>query len=79
MYIQVTIDLRHYVNKQFDLRLSNYYSIKKVIEIVWQVERIAVRPREGGWVRVSNKEKVCHGHVTLEESGITNGDKLEIL
>ncbi|MET3506526.1 putative ubiquitin-like protein YukD [Halalkalibacter oceani] len=71
--------MRHYANKQFDLRLSNYYSIKKVIEIVWQVERIAANPREGYWVRISNKEKVCHGLVTLEESGITNGDKLEIL
>lgn len=63
----------------FDLQVSNYRSIKKVVEIIWQVKDIASAPKEGYWVRVQNKEFVCSGYETLLDSGITTGDRLEIL
>ncbi|AEH46495.1 EsaB/YukD family protein [Parageobacillus thermoglucosidasius] len=79
MYIQVTIDLRHYTEDVFDLRLSNFYSIKKLIDIVWQLKSISAPPREGYWVRVDNKQMVCPGYFTLKDSGITDGDRIVIL
>lgn len=79
MYIQLTIDLKRYTGEVFDLQLSNYRSIKKVVEIVWQVKEITTDPRDGYWVRVQNKELVCSGYDTLLDSGITTGDRLEIL
>jgi uncharacterized ubiquitin-like protein YukD len=79
MYIQVTIDLRHYTEDVFDLRLSNFYSIKKLIDIVWQLKNISAPPREGYWVRVDNKQMVCPGYFTLKDSGITDGDRIVIL
>ncbi|MFF5400472.1 EsaB/YukD family protein [Peribacillus butanolivorans] len=79
MYIQLTIDLKRYTGEVFDLQVSNYRSIKKVVEIVWQVKNIDCTPKEGYWVRVQNKEFVCSGYDTLLDSGITTGDRLEIL
>ena len=37
MYIEITIDVKNYINDVFDLRLSDYHSVKKVIDIVWQI------------------------------------------
>ncbi|WP_027409950.1 EsaB/YukD family protein [Anoxybacteroides tepidamans] len=79
MYIQVTIDLRHYTEDAFDLRLSNFYSIKKMIDIVWQLKNISTPPREGYWVRIENKKMVRPGYFTLKDSGITDGDRIVIL
>ncbi|KAB7708253.1 ubiquitin [Bacillus aerolatus] len=79
MYIQITIDLHNYNGDVFDLRLSNYLPVKKAAEIAWQLKGIKDEPREGCWVRIVNKEKVCPGDWTLQESGITTGDRLEIL
>lgn len=79
IYIQLTIDLNRYTGEVFDLQVSNYRSIKKVVEIIWQVKDIASAPKEGYWVRVQNKEFVCSGYETLLDSGITTGDRLEIL
>ena len=79
IYIQLTIDLKRYTGEVFDLQVSNYRSVKKVVEIVWQVKGIADMPRDGYWVRVQNKEFVCSGYDTLVDSGITTGDRLEIL
>jgi len=79
MYIQVTIDLKNYTGDVFDLRLSNYHSIKKLIEIVWEAKNISAPPKEGYWVRVQNKEFVCSGNEALHRFNITSGDRLEIL
>jgi uncharacterized ubiquitin-like protein YukD len=79
MYIEVTIDLKHYNDGTFDLRLSNYHSVKKVIDIVWQAKSIPHPPREGYWVRVENKRKILFGNDKLVDGGVTTGDRLEIL
>ncbi|WP_110926627.1 EsaB/YukD family protein [Bacillus massiliglaciei] len=79
MYIQLTIDLNRYTGEVFDLQVSDLRSIKKVIEIVWQVKGIEAVPREGYWVRVQNKDRVCPGYETLQDSGITAGDRIEVL
>lgn len=65
MYIQVTIDLQNYTGEVFDLQISNYLSVKKVIEIVWQVKKIEMQPKDGYWIRVQNKEFVRPGYDTL--------------
>ncbi|WP_071461378.1 EsaB/YukD family protein [Bacillus massilinigeriensis] len=79
MYIEVTVDLKHYNGEQFDLRLSNYHSVKKVIDIIWQARSISVQPREGQWIRVPNKRMVLSGNDKLVDCGIATGDRLEIL
>ncbi|MBP3039686.1 ubiquitin [Bacillaceae bacterium Marseille-Q3522] len=79
MYIEVTIDLQNYEKETFDLRLSNYHSVKKVVAIVWQAKSISLPPREGFWVRIPNKHLVLSGNDRLIDSGITTGDRLEIL
>ncbi|WP_243290999.1 EsaB/YukD family protein [Bacillus sp. FJAT-47783] len=79
MYIEITVDLKNYTGETFDLRLSNYHSIKKVIDIVWQAKHISKPPREGYWIRVSNKHAVFSGSDKLLDCGITTGDRLEIL
>lgn len=79
MYIQVTVDLKNYTDEVFDLRLSDYHTVKKLIHIVWQTKQIPVPPREGNWVRVQNKDIVLPGRFSLQEAGITNGDRIEIL
>lgn len=79
MYIQVTIDLKHYTGEKFDLRLSDTYSIKKLIHIIWQAKNISVQPREGYWIKVKNKHCVCSGNTLLSECSITTGDRIEIL
>ncbi|WP_054950772.1 EsaB/YukD family protein [Numidum massiliense] len=79
MYIEITIDLKHYTGETFDLRLSDYHSIKQVVDIVWQAQQIGVEPREGYWVRIPNKHVVFSGRDKLVDCGITTGDRLEIL
>ncbi|MEH6946114.1 EsaB/YukD family protein [Bacillus sp. JJ634] len=79
MYIEITIDLKHYTNEVFDLRLSDYHSVKKVIDIVWQAKSISESPREGYWVRIPNKRLVLSGTERLIDRGITTGDRLEII
>lgn len=39
MYIDITIDLKHYNGSVFDLRLSDYHPVKKVIDIAWHVSK----------------------------------------
>jgi uncharacterized ubiquitin-like protein YukD len=79
MYIELTIDLKNYDGESFDLRLSNYHSVKKVVDIVWQAKSIPQPPREGCWVRIPNKQLVLSGNDKLVENGVTTGDLLEIL
>jgi uncharacterized ubiquitin-like protein YukD len=79
MYIEITIDLKNYQNDSFDIRLSNYHSVKKVIDIVWQAKQLGIQPNEGSWVRVINKHKVVPGNKRLIDVGITTGDRIEIL
>ncbi|AZV44301.1 EsaB/YukD family protein [Peribacillus asahii] len=79
MYIEITIDLEHYTDEVFDLRLSDYHSVKKVIDIVWQAKSISESPREGYWVRIPNKRLVLSGTERLIDRGITTGDRLEII
>ncbi|MDQ0273314.1 EsaB/YukD family protein [Cytobacillus purgationiresistens] len=79
MYIEVTVDLKNYSNESFDIRLSNYHSVKTLIDIVWQARSISNLPREGYWVRVCNKKIVLSGNEKLVDCGITTGDRLEIL
>lgn len=79
MYIDITIDLKHYNGSVFDLRLSDYHPVKKAIDIAWQAQSVAIPPREGHWIRVVNKDTVFSGECKLSDCGITNGDRLEIL
>ncbi len=78
MYIEVTVDLKKYNGNVFDLRLSNLYTIKKLIDIAWQADSISEPVREGHWVHVVNKDKRFPGHLTLSECGVITGDRLEI-
>ncbi|MGM9927660.1 MAG: EsaB/YukD family protein [Bacillus sp. (in: firmicutes)] len=79
MYIGITVDLKNYTGEVFDLRISNFLTIRKVIDICWKVKEIEDVPAEGCWIRVVNKEKICSGYETLLDSGITSGDRIEIL
>jgi uncharacterized ubiquitin-like protein YukD len=79
MYIEITIDLKNYQKESFDIRLSNYHSVKKMIDIVWQAKQLSGHPKEGSWVRVLNKHKVVQGNKRLIDIGVTTGDRIEIL
>ncbi|KPB04153.1 EsaB/YukD family protein [Bacillus sp. CHD6a] len=79
MYIEITIDLKNYQKESFDLRLSNYHTVKKMVDIVWQAVSLASPPRDGEWVRVVNKQLILSGSDKLVDHGITSGDRLEIL
>lgn len=79
VYIEITVDLSKYDGKIIDLRLSDYYTMKKMIDIAWQASSISKNPREGHWVRVVNKGKIFPGHLTLAHCGITTGDRIEII
>jgi uncharacterized ubiquitin-like protein YukD len=79
VYIEITIDLKNYQNESFDIRLSNYHSVKKVVDIVWQAKQLDGKPREGAWIKVINKQKVVPGNKRLKDAGITTGDRIEIL
>ena len=79
MYIEVTVDLKNYHGESFDIRLSDYYSVKQLVEVVWQVKGRADMPREGYWVRIQNKKIMLSGSEQLAAHGITTGDRLEIL
>ena len=79
MYIEITVDLTNYEGHVFDLRLSDYHTMKKMIDIAWQAGSISQGKREGHWVRVVNKDKLFPGHLTLAHCGITTGDRIEII
>lgn len=79
MYIEITLDLSKYNGKVIDLRLSDYYTMKKMIDIAWQAASISNPKREGHWIRVVNKDKLFPGHLTMSECGITTGDRIEII
>ncbi len=79
MYIEITVDFSKYKGEVIDLRLSNYYTLKKMIDIARQATAIAEVPREGHWVRVVNKDKIFPGHLTIADCGITTGDRIEII
>lgn len=79
MYIEVTVDLKNYTGESFDIRLSDYYSVKQLVDVVWQVKAITDIPREGYWIRVQNKKIMLSGSEQLAASGVTTGDRLEIL
>ncbi|WZX99659.1 EsaB/YukD family protein [Bacillus sp. FSL W7-1360] len=80
MYIQVTINLHHYKKKTLDLRISDQHTAKKLIDIVWKLERLPqIDRREGGWVRIQNKKRMLSGSEVLADSGVSSGDHLEIL
>lgn len=79
MYIEITIDLKRYDHKRFELRLSNYHTIKKLIDLVWQSQKLEVESRNGYWIRIANKERVVSGNIRLIDAGINTGDRIEIL
>ena len=79
MYINVTVDLSNYKQSPIELRLSNQHTIKSLIDITWQTTQIQTAPKEGFWVRVQNKQKTFSGAMSLEEAGITRGDRIEVL
>lgn len=80
MYIEITVDLNRYQKgKVLDLRLSNYHTVKKLIDLVWQSQKLTSEPREGYWIRISNKDLVVSGNARLNEAGILSGDRVEIL
>ncbi|WP_213422101.1 EsaB/YukD family protein [Bhargavaea massiliensis] len=79
MYIEITVDLTHYDGGVFDLRLSDYHTMKKVTEIARQAKGVTKSQREGHWVRIANKNRVVPGHLSLAKCGIQSGDRLEIL
>ncbi|MFJ7932755.1 EsaB/YukD family protein [Sporosarcina sp. NPDC096371] len=79
MYIEITVDLSNYEGDVFDLKLSDYHTMKKLIDIAWQAGSISKSQREGHWVRVVNKHKLFPGHLTLAHCGITTGDRIEII
>ncbi len=79
VYIEITVDLKNYDGNVFDLKLSDYHTVKKLIDIAWQASSISQGQREGHWVRVVNKNKLFPGHLTLAHCGITTGDRIEIM
>ncbi|MDR4935055.1 EsaB/YukD family protein [Rossellomorea marisflavi] len=80
MYIEITVDLNRYQKgKVLDLRLSNYHTVKKLIDLVWQSQKLTSEPREGYWIRIANKDLVISGNARLNEAGILSGDRVEIL
>lgn len=79
LYIEVTVDLQKYNGNVLELRLSDYYTIKKCIDIAWQASHLTATPREGHWVRIVNKNKQFPGHLTLAECGVRTGDRIEII
>lgn len=79
MYINVTVDLTNYKQPPLEFRLSNQHSIKKLIDIAWQTTQIPVKPRDGFWIRIQNKQRTYAGALSLAECGITTGDRIEIL
>ncbi|MCD7033989.1 ubiquitin [Metabacillus sp. GX 13764] len=79
MYVEITIDLKHYNGERFDIRLSNYFSVKKMVDIVWQAKNLQTDPREGYWIRISNRQAVLSGNERLIDCGVTTGDCVEIL
>ncbi|MDQ0208511.1 EsaB/YukD family protein [Alkalicoccobacillus murimartini] len=79
MYIVLTIDMSRYDKKSFDIRLSDQYTVKELIDITWQMNKISDHPTEGHWIKIVNKKKVLPHFVTLSESGVTTGDRLRIL
>ncbi|GIN98946.1 ESX secretion system protein YukD [Siminovitchia terrae] len=79
VYIKVTVDLRNYLEKEIDLRLSDQYTVRKFIDIVWEIEKLNQQRREGDYIRIENKARILGGDQILADHGVTNGDRLVIL
>ncbi|WZY00376.1 EsaB/YukD family protein [Bacillus sp. FSL W7-1360] len=79
LYIKVTVDLRNYTQKEIDLRLSDQYTARKFVDIIWRLEKMTKMRREGDFIRVENKECTVSGDQILADAGVTNGDRLVIL
>ncbi|BCB06047.1 EsaB/YukD family protein [Bacillus sp. KH172YL63] len=79
MYIEITIDLKRYDDRRIDMRLSNYHTVKKLIDLVWQSQKLEAGSREGYWIRITNKQEVIPGNIRLIDAGIRTGDRIEIL
>ncbi|WP_121662334.1 EsaB/YukD family protein [Metabacillus litoralis] len=79
MYIEVTVDLCNYIDDKLDLRLSDYHTVKKLVDIAWKQKQLDINIREGTWVRVVNKNNIIPGHHRLVDVGIMTGDRIEVL
>ncbi|TSB44904.1 EsaB/YukD family protein [Alkalicoccobacillus porphyridii] len=79
MYIVLTIDMERYNRKSIDLRVSDQYTVKELIDITWQMNKMSGLPNDGYWVRIINKKKVLPHYAILANSGVTTGDRLRIL
>jgi uncharacterized ubiquitin-like protein YukD len=79
MYINVTIDLKHYKRESLDLRISDRQPVKQLIRTVWTIAGIQAPPRDGCWVRVANKAQTIRGFDVLGDKKISDGDKLIVL
>lgn len=79
LYIVLTIDMSEYDKKSFDIRVSDQYTVKELIDITWQINKMTITPNDGYWARVVNKKKVLPHYATLHHSGVTTGDRLRIL
>lgn len=79
MYISITIDLTAYDEESIELRLSHHYTIKNLVDIVWQTKQMNIPSREGYWVKNELKNQISDGNKTLKDFGVTTGDRLKIL
>ncbi len=79
MYIKVTVDLCNYLEREIDLHLSDQYTVRKFIDIVWEIEKLNQQRREGDYIRIENKARILGGDQILADHGVTNGDRLVIL
>ncbi|AYV72203.1 MULTISPECIES: EsaB/YukD family protein [Niallia] len=79
MYIEVTVDLSKYNGEYLELRLSDYHTVKKLVDIAWKTTNRLDTPRNGYWIKVMNKKRVFSGEKRLADIGIMTGDKIQIL
>lgn len=78
MYMELTVKLKD-EDQSIDLRMSDQKTIHQLVQVTWKLLEVKRQPKDGGWVRIVNKQKVISGVLTLEESGVTSGDLIEIL
>lgn len=79
MYVEITVSLKPFDQPELDIRLSDYHTVKKVIEIVGQATDSLDKPNPTSWIRVLNKDKVITSDIRLVDAGITTGDCIEII
>lgn len=79
VYIEVTVDLCNYIDDKLEIRLSDYHTVKKLVDIAWKQKQLDINIREGTWVRVVNKNNIIPGHQRLVDVGIMTGDRIEVL